>query len=39
MDKNIEKMTYNEIDKRLEQLIKKVKSISKKNKKSQKVLV
>jgi|TARA_R110001583_G_scaffold32597_12_gene110977 hypothetical protein len=39
MDKKVEKMTYSEIDKRLEKLIKKVQSISKNKKKPQKVLV
>jgi len=39
MSKNVEKMTYSEIDKRLDKLIKAVKSISKKKKKGQKVLV
>tara|TARA_R110000744_G_scaffold31710_1_gene74437 strand:+ start:164 stop:283 length:120 start_codon:yes stop_codon:yes gene_type:complete len=39
MSKNVEKMTYGEIDKRLDKLIKTVKSISKKKKKGQKVLV
>ena len=39
MDKKVEKMTYSEIDKRLEKLIKKVQSISKNKKKHQKVLV
>lgn len=38
MDKKVEKMTYSEIDKRLEKLIKKVQSISKNKKKSHKVL-
>jgi len=39
MSKNVKKMTYSEIDKRLGKLIKAVKSISKKKKKDQKVLV
>ena len=41
MNKNIEKMSYSEINERLDRLIKTVKSISKKkeSKKNQKVLV
>eukprot|EP01050_Picozoa_sp_SAG11_P001521 SAG11_NODE_67_length_18762_cov_13.942560_2_plen_42_part_00 len=41
MGKNVEKMTYSEINERIDKLIKTVKSISKKkvSKKNQKVLV